>query len=34
MGIICDVSDTLMIYLDQIPNFKVLCKVILKVSSL
>ena len=30
--IICDVSETPKIYLDDIPNFKVLCKGILKLS--
>ena len=34
MAILCDMSETLMIYLDYIPNFKVLCKEILKLSSL
>ena len=34
MAIICYVSETLMLYLDPIPNFKVLCKGILKLSPL
>ena len=34
MAIICDTSEALIIYLDHIPNFKVLCKGILKLSSL
>ena len=32
--IIYDVSETLKVYLDHIPNFKVLCKGILKLFSL
>ena len=34
VAIICDMSETLMLCLDRIPNFKVLCKDILKLFSL
>ena len=34
MAIICDVPETFMTYLKHIPNFKVLCKGIFKLSTL